>query len=728
MHSKALAALALTATTTLAAPAILTAQQPIKIVADLTDASRHIYHSDIDMPVKPGHLAVTMVKWIPGDHAPNGTVADTVNLVFTGNGQTLPFRRDDVDMFEFHIDVPAGVTSVHCHLDSVVGGRVTDKMAVLEWERLMMYPAHVPVAKIAIQPSVKVPAGWGIGTALLPVGAYDANAKVGGLTDYQPTNVEQLLDSPVLTGEYFHEFPLAPDVTPKHYIDVVSDEPGDSNLRPALLAELTNLVYETGAAYNSRHYLAYHFLLTLSDIAGGQGLEHGQSSDNGVGELGFARQGGSADLLAHEFTHSWNGKYRRPDKLYQVDFATPQVGELLWVYEGMTQYMGNVLAARSGLETQAQYRDKLAASAASLDYKPGRNWRTTDDTAIASSISRRPGNAYANLKRGQDYYQEGELVWLDADTLIRKMTNGAKTLTDFQHIFLGKGGNTGPLIVTYNREELIKDLNEVVKYDWATFLHQRIDLVNPRADEDGIERGGYKVAFLDHPSATDRSGVAARGPAGPNVYYSLGLRIGGADTGGAPVAGGSTNNIQDVRAGSAADKAKLSPGEKILAIDGRLYSPEVLDAAINKAQANSEPIHLIVQSESYVRTADLDYHEGNKYPVLQRVDGTTDYLDEITKPLSPMTKLPSPEDTTINSRRGQYAAHSPDCKARSLLRDSAPCTAFRTTVRCRTHTFLLVCHSAAKRRICCSLAAVPVDSPPYRRFPCASSSSHSRPH
>ena len=641
MFPKALAAIALAASS-----AAIGAQQPIKIVADLTDAPRHLYHSEIDMPVHAGHLAVTMVKWIPGDHAPNGTVADTVNLVFTGNGQTIPFRRDDVDMFEFHVDVPAGVSTMHVHLDSVVGGRVTDKMAVLEWERLMMYPAHIPVAKIAIQPTVKVPAGWGIGTALLPVGAYDANAKVGGATEFQATNVEQLLDSPVLTGEYFHEFALAPDVTPKHFIDVVSDDPADSNLRPALLAELNNLVYETGAAYNSRHYNAYHFLLTLSDIAGGEGLEHGQSSDNGVGELGFARQGGSADLLAHEFTHSWNGKYRRPDKLYQVDFATPQVGELLWVYEGMTQYMGNVLAARTGLETPQQYRDKLAASAASLDYKPGRNWRTTDDTAIASSISRRPGAAYVNLKRGQDYYQEGELVWLDADTLIRKMTNGAKSLTDFQHIFLGKGGNTGPLIVTYNREELIRDLNEVVKYDWAGFLHQRIDLVNAHADEDGIERGGYKVVFLDHPSLSERAAGAAggRGAGGPNVWYSLGMRVGGPE---------GANSIGDVRAGSAADVAKIAPGEKIVAINGRIYDAGVLDSAIRKAQGDSEPIHMIVQSESYVRNVDVNYHDGNKYPAMQRVDGTTAYLDDILKPLSSQTKLPSSDDAGDSAGGGR---------------------------------------------------------------------------
>ena len=325
--------------------------------------------------------------------------------------------------------------------------------------------------------------------------------------------------------------------------------------------------------------------------------------------------------MPHEFTHSWNGKYRRPDKLYQDDFAKAQVGELLWVYEGMTQYMGNVLAARTGLETQAQYRERLAASAASLDYKSGREWRSTDDTALAASILRGGSPVWANWKRGQDYYQEGELLWLDADTLIRKLTNGAKSLTDFQHIFLAKGGNTGPLIVPYNRDELIRDLNEVVKYDWAGFLHDRVDAVTPHADLAGIEQGGYKLVFQDHPAAAAAS-AGARG-------------------GGSTWLTSADGTIYDVRWGSPADKAKLAPGQKILAVDGRLTTAEQMHNAIVAAKGSSEPIHLIVQSESYIKSYDVDYHDGELYPALQRVDGTPDLLDEITKPLSPKTTLPA---------------------------------------------------------------------------------------
>jgi predicted metalloprotease with PDZ domain len=609
------------------------AQTPIRIIADLTEAPRRLYHAEIDLPVKAGPATFITPEWIPGNHRPTGPVEDITGVVFSANGKTIPWRRDDENLYEFHVDVPAGVTTLHAHLDCIVLARADDQIAVLEWEKLLLYPAHMPVKQIAIQPSVTVPAGWGIGTALTPTTAYDPNAKVGGTLQFEPTNVEQLQDSPIIAGKYFHEFALAPEITPKHYIDVVSDEPRDSNLRPDLLAEISNLVRETGAAYNSRHYNVYHFLLTLSDLTGGEGLEHGQSSDNGVGELAFAsqqRQLAESDLLAHEFTHSWNGKYRRPYNLYQDDFSKMQQGSLLWVYEGMTQYLGNVLAARSGLKSAQGYRDLLAASAAQLDYKSGRQWRSTEDTAIAASILRSKGTAWSNWRRGQDYYQEGELFWLDADTKIRELTDDKKSLTDFLHIFLGKGGNTGPLIVPYKREELIADLNEVAKYDWATFLHERIDLVNPRADLDGITRGGYKLIYQDHPSESAASLGGAR-RSGPDFWYSLGLRVNGEGV------------ISDVRWGSPADKAKLVPGQKPIGVNNTVISADAMQQAVVAAKSGTEPIHLLMQSENTLKTVDIDYHEGMKYPVMIRVEGTKDYLDEIIAPLTkPPATAPAP--------------------------------------------------------------------------------------
>ncbi|QHS51899.1 M61 family metallopeptidase [Edaphobacter sp. 12200R-103] len=610
---------------------VLAQKAPVRITADLSDAPRKIYHAEIDIPVTSGVVSLTTPEWIPGNHRPTGPASDITGVVFTANGKPLAWRRDDEDLYQFHVTVPSGVKEIHAHLDCIVTSRVSQKLAVVEWEKLLLYPANTPTRDIPIQPSVKVPKAWGIGTALTPTSHYDPQHPTGGTTHYAVTTVEQLEDSPVIAGQYFHEFALAPEITPKHYIDVVSDRPEDSNLRPELLAELNNLVREASAAYGSHHYNVYHFLLTLSDVAGGEGLEHGQSSDNGVNEKAFsdnAHQLADADLLAHEFTHSWNGKYRRPFNLYQDTFAKMQQGSLMWVYEGLTQYMGNVLAARAGLKSQAEYRDLLAMSAANLEYKPGRQWRPTEDTAIAASILRGGNPAWSNWRRGQDYYQEGELFWLDADTLIRKQTNNSKSLTDFFHIFLAKGGNTGPLIVPYNRDELIHDLNQVLPYDWAAFIHQRIDNINPHADLDGIERGGYKLVFTDKPNASEHTMATAGGRRGSgiNVWYSLGLRL--------------TNDgtILDVRWGGPADRANLAPGQKIMAIDGNIFSTDAVKDALRDAKGSSQPIHLILQADTFVSTAEINYHDGERYPVLERINGTPSYLDDITNPLTKQEK------------------------------------------------------------------------------------------
>ncbi len=599
--------------------------KPIHITANLKDAPRGLYHAEVDLPVEPGDVTLVTPEWIPGNHRPTGPVSDITGVVFTANGRTLPWRRDDTDLYEFHVAVPQGVTSLHAHLDCIVTERVTQKIAVLEWEKLLLYPAHTPVRDIPIQPALQVPDGWGVGTALQPVskGSWPVPA-AGATTEFAVTNVEQLQDSPIIAGQYFHEFALAPEITPKHYLDVVADDPTDASLRPSVLAAVSNLVREASVEYASHHYNVYHFLLTLSDVAGGEGLEHGQSSDNGVGEKGFAddrHQLAESDLLAHEFTHSWNGKYRRPYNLYQPDFATMQQGSLLWVYEGMTQYLGNVLAARAGLKSQAQYREVLALSAASLDSKPGRDWRPTLDTAVAASVLRENSPAWANWRRGQDYYQEGELLWLDADTTIRKLTGDKKSLDDFEKIFLARGGNTGPLILTYHFDELVNDLNQVVPYDWASFLHDRIDQIHPHADLAGIEQGGYRLVYQDHPTESEQT-LLSLGRGGPRIdcWYSIGLRLDHSGT------------IQDVRWGGPADMAQLAPGYRILAVNGKLYSPDVMLQAIRDSKGTTAPMELIVARDSFVSTFHIQYHDGERYPALERASGTPDYLDEITTP------------------------------------------------------------------------------------------------
>ncbi len=388
---------------------------------------------------------------------------------------------------------------------------------------------------------------------------------------------------------------------------------------------MNNLMREAEVEYGSHHFNTYHFLVTRSDFAGGDGgIEHGQSTNIGIRRAAFtdpAHTLAAADLFAHEFTHSWNGKYRRPQGLTVPDFATPIHSELLWVYEGMTQYLGNVLAVRSGLKTRAQYREMLALSAAVMDHESGRQWRSTEDTAVAVSLLRGSGS-WVNWRRSKAYYADGELLWLDVDTRIRQLTDDRKSLDDFVLLFLGKGGDTGPEIVPYDFDELVRDLNQVVPYDWATLLHTRMSNVNAHADLDGIERGGYKLSYADHPSQAEQVASDPDDPlyVGADFWYSLGLRI------------DEDGTLLDVRWGSPADDAKFVPRQKIVTVNGTPYTTDRLRQAVTAAKTDPALIQLTVRQESDVFSLAIDYHGGERYPVLVRIPAAQAYLDQITAP------------------------------------------------------------------------------------------------
>jgi predicted metalloprotease with PDZ domain len=464
--------------------------------------------------------------------------------------------------------------------------------------------------------SVTLPADWKFGTAL-PV-----TSQQGNEASFGTVSIEMLVDSPLLTGRYFREYPLAPEVTPKHYLDVAADSSAEIGLTPEFLAGAARLVREGGALYQSHHYETYHFLLSLSDVIRGEGLEHHQSSDNGIEEKGVSEPKLAvlnADLLPHEFTHSWNGKYRRPIGLATPDYSTPQQGDLLWVYEGMTEYWGQVLTARSGLWTAQSFREALAYEAANLDMKPGRTWRNLQDTAISSSILREASVRWSGWRRGQDYYREGELVWLDADTTIRRLTNDKKSLNDFCVKFLAVGGNTPPKVVPYDFDEIVSDLNAVAPYDWRSFLTERLQAHADHAPLDGITHGGYRLVYSDTPTAFEDAELEYVKRV--DAWFSAGFYV------------SLTGAIADVRMGSPADKAGLGPGTNVVAVNGHGFTPDVLKQAIRDARGTTKPIEMIVSNDNEFRTVQLDYHDGEKYPRLERVEGTPDLLDEIVKPL-----------------------------------------------------------------------------------------------
>ncbi len=606
-------------------------QAPIQITADLTDAPRKLFHAEIDLPVHAGPLVLTEVKWIPGHHAPKNVDNDITGIVFTANRKTIEWQRDDVDLYQFHLTIPAGVTTLHAHLDYIASIKSTNELAMLEWEDLMLYPAGVPVRQIAIQPSVTVPAGWGIGTSLKPISPYDPKHPTGGTMHFAATTVETLEDSPVMTGINFQEYALNPEAANSGaakpvFLDVTGDTPEDVELRPSVVADLKHLVTEAAAMYSSTHYESYHFLLTLTKNPPYGGLEHHESSDDSLPNVALKTDQAlefNGPVFSHEYTHSWNGKYRRPAGLATEDFATPMKGELLWVYEGLTDYLEPVLGARCGFLTPEQYRGYLASVAATLDSTSGRSWRSTEDTAVAVS-GLQGGSAWSNWRRDTDYYSEGDLFWLDVDTTIRKLTNDQKNLHDFLVIFLAGKGSTPPQIVPYELDEVVSDLNQVAAYDWAKLLRERVYAVQPHANVEGIEQGGYKLVYTERPNEYDEAEMAlSPRSAGVNVWYSLGVEL------------DAQGGITDVRVGGPGDKARLAPGEKILAVSGLVYSSDVLRTAVRKSKTTAGPIELIVQNDTHVITVHIDYHDGERYPSLVRVNGTPDYLDEIVKPLTP---------------------------------------------------------------------------------------------
>ena len=552
---------------------------PIMLHVDLSNAPRRLIHAHLEIPVSAGPLTLEYPQWIPGDHRPTGPIDNLAGLLIRANGQDLPWRRDDVDMYGIHVEVPPGVIRLEVSLDFLAtpgdtgsdeDGATSTNMTVLEWNSVVMVPAHTPVAQIPIAASLTMPAAWKFGTALSVL------SQTGSEVSFAPVSVEQLVDSPVITGRYFREFPLAPEVTPKHYLDVAGDAPQDVDLKPEFLDSLTRLVHEAGVLYGSRHYETYHFLLSLSDIVRAEGLEHHQSSDNGVEEQGFSDPRLAmlnAELLPHEFTHSWNGKYRRPVGLATPDYATPMKGDLLWVYEGLTQYWGNVLAARSALWTPESYREALALSAAWLDVKPGRTWRNLEDTAISSQSLRERHDYWANWRRGQDYYAEGELLWLDADTTIRQLTHDKKSLNDFCVKFLAVGGNTGPDVLPYTLDEIVADLNSVVSYDWRAFLTERLQSHADHAPLGGIDHGGYRLIYAGEPTAYEQAYLDHEKQI--DAWFSLGFMV------------SATGDLRDVRIGSPAFRAGLGPGTRLVAVNGHGFTGEVLKQAIRGCERKS---------------------------------------------------------------------------------------------------------------------------------------------
>jgi predicted metalloprotease with PDZ domain len=606
----------------------LAVAQSIQLSVDLTDAPRNIFHSKLTIPVKPGPLTLVYPEWIPGNHRPAGPIANVTGIKMEAVGQTLAWQRDPVDMFAFHVEVPAGATELHVSMDTITndgsagasGPAATTNVLDLNWNQVVLYPQDASSDDVQVEASLGPPSGWKFGTAL-PI----ATVAKGGTNEFirfKPVSLTTLVDSPLIAGNHYRKIELTkPGETPVHVIDMVGESDAALAMTPADETAYRKLVAETGALFGARHYSEYHFLLTLSDEAGHHGVEHHQSSDNSVRERTLLEpelQLLEAELLPHEFTHSWNGKYRRPAGLATRNYQDPMIGDLLWVYEGLTEYLGQVLTARSGLWTQDQYREALAATAAMLDHRTGRTWRPLEDTARSVQILRLQGPEWQSWRRSLDYYPEGALIWLEVDTTIRQQTQGQKSLNDFCRLF--HGGESGPpKVVPYTFDDVVKALNQVAPYDWAALLKTRVNSTDPHAPLGGIERGGWRLVYNDRPNLFIKTSDKVRKSV--DASYSLGFAV------------KEDGTLSDVIYGSPAYAAGIGPEMKLVAINGRAWSKDVLLDALRASKDSKEPIDLLIENAKFFKTYSIAYHDGIRSPHLERAEGA-DVLGEILTSLT----------------------------------------------------------------------------------------------
>ena len=612
--------LVLISTSTIAA-----AEPALTLEVDARDVTQGIQHAHLAIPVHAGSVSLAYPKWIPGEHAPTGPLTQLVALQITGGGRVLPWRRDSIDAFEFHVAVPAGVSVLDVRFDylsppkSFGGGygetpNATPHLLILPFNHFILYPSDADAETLQIKAQVLIPSGWKFDGALRP------ESVENGRISLPQTSLEMLIDSPLLAGEFFKTIPLTDGVGSTR-MSVAADAPGDLAVNEETIAGLRRVVAEATGLLGPGHYRQYVWLVSLGNTLDVQdGLEHHESTDIRDSESLFtdAERLIEARTLPHEYVHSWNGKYRRPKGLVTRNYQQPMVSDLLWVYEGMTRYLGDfMLRARSGLSTPEQTRAYVAWVASLMDVdRPGRSWRSLADTAIALPAYNEAPHEWEAIRRKRDYYDEMLLIWLEADTLIRQRTNGKRSFDDFCREFFG-GPAGAPALKPYSRADLVSALHAAAPLDWEEFLHSRIDAINVRAPLGGIEASGWSLQYDDEPNVF----LAARDKVdeSDNLSLSLGLWV------------KSDGVVVDVVNGSAAFAAGVAPAMRLVAIDGHKWNISAARDAIVSAEKTTQPIELTVEAVDTVRSLRLDYHAGLRNPHLVR-NAQPDLLDEIIAP------------------------------------------------------------------------------------------------
>jgi predicted metalloprotease with PDZ domain len=597
----------------------------VTLHVDANDTAQGIFRVHETIPVKAGALTLLYPQWIPGDHSPSGPINMLAGLTLSANGKPLAWTRDKYDVFAFHVDVPEGIANIEASFQymsprsSDEGFEITDRMMDMEWSKVSLYPAGYFTRGITFAPSMTLPSGWQFGTALERADQNQASQS-GDTITFKPVTFNNLVDSPVYAGQYFKRVDLNPGGDAPVHLDMVADAPKYLEMTPEQLKAHRALVTQAVKLFGSHHYDHYDFLFSLSDVLSANGTEHHQSSEDGMGAdyfTGWDEGAPDRDLLAHEYTHSWNGKFRRPVDLWTPNFNVAMGDSLLWVYEGQTQYWGFVLTARSGMWTSEQFRDALAMTAAKYDRnRPGFDWRTIRDTTNDPTAAHRSALPYRSWQMSEEYYSAGQMMWLAVDAKIRSLTHDQKSLDDFAKAFFGVD-NGSYVTKTYTFDDVVAALNGAAAYDWAKFLHGYIDENRPPL-LDGLAASGWKLVYDDKPGAFEKD-FDKHAPSRHKVgfAYSIGLVL------------GDDGLIGDVRWNGPAFKAGVTTGATLVAVNGHAYKADVLKDAIVAAKTDKAPIQLLLKYQDEYRTVPVDYHDGLQHPHLVRVDGTPDYLSQI---------------------------------------------------------------------------------------------------
>jgi predicted metalloprotease with PDZ domain len=617
-----LAGIALTASAAcMAAGSVDAPPDPIALTVRLPHPSQKILYVHEVMPARPGPLTLYYPKWIPGDHSPDGPIEEAMGLEIAAGGTPIAWHRDEVDMFAFHLTVPQGVHQIDVHFQFPASDRVTPHLLGIEWNTVALYYAGVPTRAQIYQPTLVIPIGWRYASAL------KTEQRSGGRITFEPVPFNTLVDSPVIAGEFFREIDVTPPGSSVHrYLDLVGDDASAIGISDAQIAEYRRLVEQAQALFHSHHYDDYHFLLTASDYTSKGGLEHHRSSDDRArsGAKIFADAGHfmlDASLLPHEYTHSWNGKFMRPAQLWQPDFDRAEHGRMLWVYEGLTVYLGDVLTVRSGLWSPDTWRQVVAYRAAAMAYRPGRQWRPLIDTTVAAQLVYGSSMPWSNWRRQTDFYREGQLLWLAVDMKIRTLSHDRHSIDDFARRFFGV--DDGSYVTrTYTFSDVVSALNAVQPYDWAGFLHEWLDGVGRQVPLlSGVEASGWRLVYTDEPSqyqnALENVGQGELEGKGVNEMSSVGMFL------------DNDGQVIDVLWAGPAFEAGLAPGMKLLSIDKQPYSTKALRAAIVQAQKSGRPLRIEAKDDGIVAAYTVKYDGGLRYPHLVRSPDKADYLKEI---------------------------------------------------------------------------------------------------